>query len=666
LRTSFSLLLTILLLLSLLSCVTAKTSLNIEGHWAEQTLQKWIDNNWIPSVTDGDGDVRPNDNVTRAEFTSFVNHAFQYTHAAESLPFKDLTVDHWAYKHIAIAFKAGYLKGDSSNHVYPDQPISRQEVAVILNQILKLESKQEINLSKFTDNKDIASWAKLAVSNLGDSLILKGDPNGKFRPVAFMTRAEAIVAMEAASMYTPNNQQQPHENLDTNTSRLKVSNNGRFLTRADSTPFFWLGDTAWELAHRLNRSEVRSYIQSAHDQGISVIHFVALTPLDGLTEPNALGDLPLHDKNPTSPIVTPGSNPNVSLEYDYWDHVDYIIDTAGSLGIYVALHPSWGVYLWENRGQKADPIFDATNAAQYGEWLGHRYADKDNIIWILGGDRIPDTDEKMTLIRNMAKGLDAGGGTQIKTYHPWGGKSSSEYFHEDAWLDFNSFQSGHPSRDYKNYKFTRTDYARKIIKPTIDIEPRYENHPINFNLENGRFDGYDARQAAYWSLFAGAFGHTYGHNSIWQMYEADKNPKADASNYWTKAIHDEGRTTMKWLKALIEARPMLDRIPDQSLIVDELSNGNIIKGTRGNDYAFIYSSTGESFTVNMGMISGDTVTAYWYDPRMGESKLIDNYPNKDQRAFTPPSNGRGHDWVLVLDDKSKNYPSPSIHVTIEK
>ena len=653
LRTTISLIIAVTLLLSSISCVSAKNHLDIENHWAETTLQRWVDSNWIPNVIDGN--IRPNDNVTRAEFSAFVNQAFNYTSAAKSLPFTDIPENHWAYQQIAIGFEEGYMKGDSSNQVSPDRPASRQEIAIMLSQILNLESSLGMDLSMFTDSKEIAQWAKPAVSSLVETQVLRGDPNGKFRPIALMTRAEAIVAIDAASNYKPNNHKKPLLSMKKNPSRLKVSANGRFLTQADNIPFFWLGDTAWELAHRLDRNEVNMYLQSAADNGINVIQFVALAELDGLTEPNAYGDLPLNNKNPTNPAITTGSNPNNASEYDYWDHIDYIIDTAESLGIYVALLPSWGSYLWENKGQKADPIFNATNASEYGKWLGQRYAEKDNIVWILGGDRIPDSKEKLTIIRNMANGLDSGGGTQIKTYHPWGGKSSSEYFHDDDWLDFNSYQSGHPSKDYENYNFTKIDYAKDTIKPTIDIEPRYEHLPIKFNLDNGRFDGYDARQAAYWSIFAGAFGHTYGHNSIWQMYDVNRDPTINVSTYWTKAIHAEGRTTMKWIKELIESRPMLARVPDQSLIGDDLTGANKIKATRGDDYAFIYSSTGESFSVNMGKISGDTVNASWYNPRTGAYTLIDDYPNNGKRTFTPPSKGRGNDWVLVLDDKSKNY-----------
>jgi hypothetical protein len=443
--------------------------------------------------------------------------------------------------------------------------------------------------------------------------------------------------------------------VDKHLPRLSVSANGKFITTSKDEPFFWLGDTAWELPHRLNRSEVLTYLNSALKHGINVIQIVALAELDGLTVANAHGDLPLKDKDPTQPLTTIGNNPAVAREYDYWDHLDFIIESAHSLGIYVALLPTWGEYLWDNAGQPADPIFTPSNATLYGEWLGARYRNQDNMIWVLGGDRIPDSEYKLSIIRNMAEGLNSAGSTHLKTYHPWGGKSSSEYFHGDTWLDFNSFQSGHATLNNPNYKWTSTDYEKKNTKPTIDIESRYEHLPINFNPANGFFDSYDARQAAYWSVFAGAFGHTYGHNSVWQMFKKDTHPTIHASIYWEDALDAGGRSSLQWLRALIEARPMLERVPDQSLITDALTGEQHITGTRGNDYAFIYSSTGQSFTVNMGKITGTHVTTYWYNPRKGSSVRIGEYPNTGKRTFTPPSKGRGFDWVLIIDDRSKGY-----------
>ncbi|WP_372638148.1 DUF4038 domain-containing protein, partial [Cohnella sp.] len=439
--------------------------------------------------------------------------------------------------------------------------------------------------------------------------------------------------------------------------RIQVSANRRFLVTSEGSSFFWLADTGWETMQRLNRADVLKYLKSCADQEFNVVQIVALAETWNLTVPNMYGDQPLVGADPNRPLTTEGNNPSDPAQYDYWDHADYVIDTAASLGLYVALLPTWGKYIIDNRTPYNQPylgIFDNAKAYNFGKWIGGRYANRNNVIWVLGGDRAPDTDPKRQLIRQMAQGLRDAGAAQLTTYHPIGGKSSSEWFQSDGWLDFNMYQSGHLSRDYPNYNMIVADYGKSPVKPVLDSEPRYENAGINFNSANGRFSPYDVRQAAYWAVFAGAFGHTYGHGSIWQMYAPGRT--ADENVYWYDAINAEGRRQMKYVRRLIESRPFLERVPDQSLVANALSGGDHIRATRGSGYAMIYARTG--FTVNMGKISGATVTAYWYNPRTGASTRIGDFANAGARAFTPPTTGANNDWVLVLDDQSKNYPPP--------
>lgn len=603
---------------------------------------------------------RPQDPITRAELVARINEAFEIKVTAitsdEPSPFTDLKPHHWAYADLTAAYQAGYLNGDPQGRIAPDRPATRQEIAVMLMQLLELSTGDSNAVSTYKDAEQIAPWAAKAVAALTEREMMSVDQNGFFHPRAPMKRAEAFAIIKTAAKYrsTPMSAPQASDQL----SRLKVSDNGRFLTTADGQPFFWLGDTAWELAGRLDRGEVRTYLQSAAEHGFTVVQFVLLTELDQLKQPNAYGDFALTSKNPETPSVTPGNNPHDPDEYDYWDHVDYVVDTAASFGLYVAVLPTWGSYLWVNVTQRADPIFTESSAESYGQWLGERYKDKEHLIWVLGGDRIPDSEDKKRLIRSMAKGIKSGGAHQLITYHPWGGKSSSDYFHDEEWLDFNSFQSGHPSKHYPNDQYAIRDYAKKPIKPTLDMEPRYEETPINFDIKNGKFNAYDTRQAAYWSVFAGAFGHTYGHNHIWQMYKEGKAPRGSATAYWSESLDAEGRITMKHLRTLIEARPMLSRVPDQTLVKDTLTEADRILATRGDDYAFIYSSSGKPFTVRLGRISGKTVTASWFNPRTGEASLIGEFANSGEQTFTPPTSGAGEDWVLILDDAAQAYTLP--------
>jgi len=319
--------------------------------------------------------------------------------------------------------------------------------------------------------------------------------------------------------------------------KLEVSENKRFLQHEDGTPFFYLGDTAWELFHRLNKEEADRYLEDRAGKGFNVIQAVALAELDGHTVPNPYGHLPLNDLDAAQPAVKEGA------DNDYWDHVDYIVDKANGLGMYIGLLPTWGRY-WHDEGVL---IFTPENARIYGEFLGKRYKNK-NVIWILGGDREVTNDLHYEIIRAMAEGIKAGdGGTHLLSFHPLGARSSAEWFHNDGWLDFNMRQNGH-SPDYTNrYSKTLEDYNRTPIKPVLDAEPLYEDIPLNFDAaRQGHSVAADVRRALYWDLFNGAFGHTYGHHSIWQMYDPEKvrTPISNPLMSWQEALKQPGASQM--------------------------------------------------------------------------------------------------------------------------
>ena len=426
-------------------------------------------------------------------------------------------------------------------------------------------------------------------------------------------------------------------------SLLKISENKRFLIKEDGTPFFWLADTAWELFHKLNKEEAELYLRNRKELGFNVVQAVLLAEDNGITMPNAYGRFPLLKNH--QGIYDP-SLPDLTEGYSYWNHVDYIIELADSMGIYIALLPTWADKFNLKWG-KGPIIFNKDNAESYGNWLGERYRSYSNIVWVTGGDRPLETLEHFNIITKMAEGIKRGDkGKHLITFHPPGCTSSAAQLHNEEWLDFNMIQSGHVSQHWKNYQLINADYHREPIKPTLDAEPRYEDHPINFNGINGYYDDFDVRQAAYWAVFAGAFGHTYGHHSIWIMCT---EPKDYFIMNWKDAIHRPGASQMKHLRNLIESRPFLERIPDQDLIAENYEGANHIQATRGRSYAFLYSPNGLNIKVNMGRISGKEVTASWVNPRTGETLNLGEFANTGVISFMPPSAGRGCDWVLVLD-----------------
>lgn len=431
-------------------------------------------------------------------------------------------------------------------------------------------------------------------------------------------------------------------------AQFSVSPNKRYLLK-DGKPFFWLGDTAWELFHRLSRDEADSYLKKRSEQGFTVVQAVVLAELDGLNTPNAHGDRPLIDNNPAKP------------NEKYFELVDYIIDKAASNNINIALLPTWGDKVFASTWGKGPEIFDEQSITVFGTWLANRYKNRKNIIWIVGGDRTPINKRLEDIWRALGNAiLKATDNKAIISFHTQpNALGSAEWFHHDAWISFNMFQTGH-CRDDKVYDKISTVYNMQPYKPVIDGEPIYEDHPVCFNpWDLGLSNAYDVRKSAYLDLFAGAFGHTYGCHDVWQMHSDKFVAKNGASIPWAAALDLPGANQMQFVRRLMESRPILDRVPDQNIIKENnLAAAERIQATRGKDYIFVYTAAGLPFTVNPGKISGAQLKGYWFNPRNGEVKAIGTFSNQQPNTFTPERTGYGQDWVLILDSQNSNYPQP--------
>jgi len=430
---------------------------------------------------------------------------------------------------------------------------------------------------------------------------------------------------------------------------LQVHPNGRFLCWQDGAPFFYLGDTAWELFHRLNREEADLYLGDRAAKGFTVIQAVVLAELNGLTDPNPYGHTPLENLDPRRPSEA------------YFQHVDYIVNKAESLGLHIGMLPTWGDK-WNRKWGAGPEIFTPENAEAYGEFLGRRYRER-AIIWILGGDRPVENDNHRAIIRAMAAGLRKGdGGRHLMTLHPCGQQHSAQYFHSEEWLNFNMCQTGHTfNRD--NYRSIALDYARQPVKPCLDGEPGYEDHPSGFKAENGYMDDAQTRRFAYWALFAGALGHTYGCHDIWQFWQEGRKAKTAARTPWKEALKLPGSAQVGYARALLESRPFFTRVPAQALLIKGPPPGpDYVAVTSDKDaqgkatYILAYLPKPSEIVLNTSVIADKNLRVCWFDPRKGQAHKADQVPNTGEfHAPVPPDQG---DWVLVIDAASSDYPPP--------
>ena len=233
--------------------------------------------------------------------------------------------------------------------------------------------------------------------------------------------------------------------------------------------------------------------------------------------------------------------------------------------------PTWGDK-WNKKWGVGPEIFTPENARAYGDWLARRYTDSRSSGSLAATDR-SKTKSTSRIVRGLAEGLREGdGGSHLITMHTWGPHATSEYVHDEGWLDFHTCQSGH-ARNSANWQFIEADYARTPTRPCMERSRATR-------IWRTRSSTW---MAATWTTgtpakpFTGrcsrAHGHTYGCNPVWQMWHPGRATPIWPRRPWSEAIHLPGSSQMQHARALLLSRPYLDRIPDQSLIVSDVGTG---------------------------------------------------------------------------------------------
>ncbi len=391
--------------------------------------------------------------------------------------------------------------------------------------------------------------------------------------------------------------------------QIRVSVNGRYFVDEDGHPFFWLGDTQWELFCALPPDDARQILERRKRQGFNVFQ-VMITGVGDGSKPNAAGQQPWHDGDPASPNEA------------YFENMDRVVDAAGELD--VILVP--GVFHQLQR----DKITTA-NARAYARWIAERYADVPHLIWVM----YPEAKQQFVpVLRELAAGLREGdGGAHMITVHPDPSPTSSSFIHEEEWLDFNCIQT---CVDYELVrKMVTDDYSRTPPKPVIMAEGGYEG------LEFGKMQtALEIRKQAYWSYLAGGY-HTYGHNDSWTKVDT-----------WRTWLDSPGARSLSVCKDVLTGLDKWwDLIPDQSFFVEGEGEGltlNVAARSASGAWALFYLSSATSMSIKMrGIVKGATAKASWIDPTTGTGDEIGGLPARGVRSFSTPEGW--HDALLLIE-----------------
>lgn len=437
---------------------------------------------------------------------------------------------------------------------------------------------------------------------------------------------------------------------------VRVSDNHRYLQTADGKPFFWLGETAWLMPQRLNRDEVVFYLQTAAQNGYNMVQVQVMNSVPSI---NIYGEKSMVNGYDFAAFG------NMPGRYTYWDHLDFIIDQAARFGIYIGMVCIWG-------GNVKSGNINEEQAHAYGKFLAERYKGKPNIVWIMGGDIPGDIHpEVWDAMARTIKSIDS---THLMSYHPRGRYTSARWFNSREWLDFNMFQSGHRkygqrmgNKDYPipdnteedNWMYVDSSFHYTPLKPTLDDESSYEAIPVGLHdPDSAYWQACDVRRYAYWSVFAGSCGHTYGHCAIMQFHKPGTAPaysSLDSIKPWYEALKDPGFRQMKHLKTLMLAFPYFERVADQSVVVGNGKQYDRIAATRGTDYMLLYNYTGRAMTLDLTKISGKQKRALVYDPTTGRSFLLADKIDGKQKRYEVAARLMSHDYVVAVEDATKNY-----------
>lgn len=423
---------------------------------------------------------------------------------------------------------------------------------------------------------------------------------------------------------------------------LRVSENHRYLCNGEE-PFFWLADTAWLLFQRCSQEEAYVYLRNRRDKGFTVIQAVLMHSVPGAAD-SSLAD---SDKDVTDP--------------SYWQHCDRVIKMAEELGIYMALLPSWGAVV-------KGGALNMENIDRYVEFVANRYKESPNVIWLLGGDIRGS--EAQELYRQEGRKFKEITPDKLIGYHPFGRTSSSMWFHKEPWLDFNMFQSGHRRYDQAslgawddnamkegffgedNWKYVDRDHGCVPLKPTVDGEPSYEWILQGLHvMDQPYWREWDVRRYAYWSVFQGAMGHTYGDNAIQQFYCNAAEPGAyGVKQVWQESMHHVGSEHMGILRRLMESVDYQNGRPREDLLLSgQKERYERVAVFAGEDFLLAYDYLGKEFTVDLKPFAGKTIHGWWFDPVSGVSSYFGTFTGKDKAAVKPVVRfTEDNDWVLVL------------------
>ncbi|WP_375754421.1 DUF4038 domain-containing protein [Corallococcus exercitus] len=440
---------------------------------------------------------------------------------------------------------------------------------------------------------------------------------------------------------------------------IRASADNRSLVTATGAPFQYVADTPWALPSKLSQADVKLYLDDRKAKGFNTVQVMLLPMLSQWTQ-NVYGDVPFNNKNPASPAVTAvaTTDPTDTAGYDYWDHVEWVIDQAGQRGIQVAAAVAWYGYA----GADWRPYMTTAASNTYGTFLGQRFGAKNNLFWILGGDNNPigdtagvpsglDTSDRVEATNALANAIrNAEAKRHLMSYHAKRTSSSAAYFETQPWHTVHFAYSNE-----KTYGTVLTDYNRATVRPVVMPESYYDARTSSPVLDRRRL-----RAQAWWTALSGGAGFAYGHENVWDM-----------DSGWKPALAASSATDIQTFASFLAGyRTHLLRPDHRSGNTRKLlaggygstsTNGGLDYGVSAtasdNSFALAYLPTSRSdIVVNLAALGGAGVSLSWWNPGAGGAKTpIGTYAGSGTKALAWPS---GYTDAVLVAERAGTTPPP--------
>lgn len=416
---------------------------------------------------------------------------------------------------------------------------------------------------------------------------------------------------------------------------LKISDDSRALTDQNGRHFFWCGEAAWSLIAQLNRAEAAYYLDDRMQKGFTVLLVNLIEHKFATHAPaNYYNERPFSGK----PFITPNER--------YFAYADQIIRDADNRGIVILLCPLYLGWKYGDEGWGAEVKMAALpDLYKWGQYVGKRYRDFDNIIWCIGGDADPSIQKQKVL--TFVNGLREADSRHLITAHnipeefaatPWEGMN---------WLSINNLYSYSQSL----YTLCKKAYEKKPVMPYFLIESAYENE---HNSTPRRL-----RSEIYWPMLCGGMGFLGGNCPIWH-FSSDSTFCTWAD--WKTQLDLPGSMSIYYLQKLFRLNQWYRLQPDfeHKILTDgfnEWGSEDYVTAARTSDGSTLiaYLPSSSEVTINLEEISGSRVQCWWYEPGNGKTTQAGIFPTQGLKKLHPPGEG---DWVLVVKDVSKEFVTP--------